>query len=175
MLCERYPPNLHVAAEKARLHCTIRSNHGNRISLTNVGKVALYFASFSREGEGQKPQYLNHGAKLVAPSVQPGCNPTSTIISLEVVAPTCIRTRCTWSRAIVRGISFGGIHVARELRSRCAADRTKKTVERQFAIFVTVFRFVSAKLGERNLVEMHSVCTPQFLLPQMEAASQKNE
>jgi len=109
--------------EKLSLH---RAIHGNRISLTNVGKVALCFASFSFEKGSWN---FNHRVKLAAPSVQPGCNPTSTIISLEVVAPTCIRTRCTWSRAIVRGTSFGGIHVARELRSRCTADRTKKTVE----------------------------------------------
>jgi len=112
--------------EKLSLHRAIHGNRGNRISLTNVGKVALCFASFSFEKGSWN---LNHRVKLAAPSVQPGCNPTSTIISLEVVAPTCIRTRCTWSRAIVRGTSFGGIHVARELRSRCAADRTKKTVE----------------------------------------------
>jgi len=109
--------------EKLSLH---RAIHGNRISLTNVGKVALCFASFSFEKGSWN---FNHRVKLAAPSVQPGCNPTSTIISLEVVAPTCIRTRCTWSRAIVRGTSFGGIHVARELRSRCTADRIKKTVE----------------------------------------------
>jgi len=83
-------------------------------------------AFFLQKGD-QKP--WNHCVKLVAPSVQPGCNPRPTIISLEVVAPTCIRTRCTWSCAIVRGTSFGGIHVACELRSRCATDRTKKTME----------------------------------------------
>lgn len=119
-----YPPPLRATKEIS--YIMIRNNCGNRIFLTNVGKIALC-KLFSFQKGDQKP--WNHRVKLVAPSVQPGCNPRPTIISLEVVAPTCIRTRCTWSCAIVRGTSFGGIHVARELRSRCAVDRTKKTVE----------------------------------------------
>lgn len=70
MLRECYPPHLHVA-EETRLRRITRGNRGNRISLTNVRKVALCSRAFPAQG-GQKPQPpCETGSTICAAGLQP--------------------------------------------------------------------------------------------------------